>query len=195
LVMPTHTDGRGDNGRVFDVRRSPSRTGILSELLRRRPGARRSLHPLYSVCAKGPLAERLVADHHREPPKAFGLYSPYAKLAELDAQVLGIGLPPGHTTLLHVVEDVRPEKFPRLYSGQTAEFVAVDEAGRRFALSARRFVPRMLAKRDVMRVVRHLSEEAMRSITLCGVVAFVASAGRLLDEHFALTDQGITMYG
>jgi len=42
---------------VFDVRRQPSETGLLTELFRRRKGVRRSLHPVHSVIALGPQAD------------------------------------------------------------------------------------------------------------------------------------------
>src|SRR2546428_309688 len=40
----------------FDVRRTPSQMGLVTELFRRRPDVVRSLHPAHSVCAFGPLA-------------------------------------------------------------------------------------------------------------------------------------------
>src|SRR5271167_1999202 len=46
---------------AFDVKRTPSEMGLLSEIFRRTPGVLRSLHPTHSVCAIGPLAERLTA--------------------------------------------------------------------------------------------------------------------------------------
>ena len=49
----------------FDVRRAPSRMGLLSEMFRRTPGVVRSLHPTHSVCAVGPLAAQLTCEHHR----------------------------------------------------------------------------------------------------------------------------------
>lgn len=195
LVMPSHTDDRGKNGCLFDVRKSPVRTGIVCELFRRQAGVRRSLHPMYSVCAKGPLADALVADHHHDPFRPYGPRSPYARLAQQDAQIVGLGLPPGYTTFLHVVEDMKPERFAGIYSGKTTQFVVIDERERPFAFPVRRFHPRMLAKRDVMRVARHLSEKACRGFSIHGVPAFLAHAKPLLDEHLALTDRGITMYG
>jgi Aminoglycoside 3-N-acetyltransferase len=40
-------------GEIFDVRKTPSYTGILTEFARRQRGALRSLHPTKSVCALG----------------------------------------------------------------------------------------------------------------------------------------------
>ena len=41
-------------GRVFDVRRTPSYAGLLTEFARKQPAAVRSLHPTKSVAAIGP---------------------------------------------------------------------------------------------------------------------------------------------
>ncbi|NJS39886.1 MAG: AAC(3) family N-acetyltransferase [Rhodobacteraceae bacterium] len=49
----------------FDAKRTPSEMGLLTELFRRAPGAKRSLHPTHSVTALGPLAEQLTATHHQ----------------------------------------------------------------------------------------------------------------------------------
>jgi aminoglycoside 3-N-acetyltransferase len=63
-------------GKVFDVRRSPSYTGLLSEFARRQKGAIRSLHPTKSVCAIGPDAEELTRTHHNSP-YPYDTCSPY----------------------------------------------------------------------------------------------------------------------
>ena len=52
---------------VFDVRRTPTAMGLLSEMARRQSDAMRSLHPTHSVVAVGPLAGELVATHHCDP--------------------------------------------------------------------------------------------------------------------------------
>src|SRR5438876_10318607 len=49
---------------VFDVRRTPSYTGLLTEFARRQRNAIRSLHPTKSVCAIGPAAKEITATHH-----------------------------------------------------------------------------------------------------------------------------------
>src|SRR5947209_7822942 len=50
-------------GEVFDVRRTPSYTGLLTEIARRDRNALRSLHPTKSVCAIGQHAKELVSTH------------------------------------------------------------------------------------------------------------------------------------
>src|SRR6266446_7131569 len=77
-------------GRVFDVRRTPSYTGILSEFARRQRQAVRSLHPTKSVCAIGPAAKELTATHHLSP-YPYDTNSPYYKLIEHEGRIIGLG--------------------------------------------------------------------------------------------------------
>src|SRR5229473_1182565 len=50
----------------FDLRRTPSRMGLVTELFRRTKGVVQSRHPVYRVAALGPLAEALTQVHHAE---------------------------------------------------------------------------------------------------------------------------------
>jgi aminoglycoside 3-N-acetyltransferase len=80
---------------------SPLATGAVAEALRRLPGARRSMHPLYSFVAVGQGAEvALSAQNLAEP------LGPIAHLAESDrgADVLLIGLDHTANTAIHYAE-------------------------------------------------------------------------------------------
>jgi len=96
-------------GEIFDVRNTPSGTGRITELIRKQPDARRSLHPTHSVAAIGPRASWLVEAHHRDP-RSFGPLSPFGRLLEADGYVLGLGIDLGPVTFYHVAEDLGP--FP-----------------------------------------------------------------------------------
>ncbi len=85
----------------FVYETSPSEQGVLAEHLRRQPGAVRSVHPLFSVCAQGPLAEALCAN---ASPAAFGHDSPFARLLQLDALILCLGVDLRAMTFVHHVE-------------------------------------------------------------------------------------------
>src|SRR2546428_7026557 len=54
-------------GEVFDIRRTPSYAGLLTEFARKQPTAVRSLHPTKSVSAIGPLARELNGTHQNSP--------------------------------------------------------------------------------------------------------------------------------
>ena len=81
---------------------APTRTGALTEVFRRRPGAVRSLHPTYSVAAIGEGAVALLEGHERAGATAAD--SPLDRLAAFGGLVLLLGV--GHTanTTAHVGE-------------------------------------------------------------------------------------------
>src|ERR671933_1181666 len=64
--------------------------GVIAELFRTWPGARRSEHPTRSFAALGPNAEMLTAEHPLTD--VFGSDSPLGKLYDLDGHILIIGL-------------------------------------------------------------------------------------------------------
>jgi aminoglycoside N3'-acetyltransferase len=115
VAMPTFTmiGGMADTlrvGTVFDIVNTPSGTGRITEVFRKRLGARRSLHPTHSVAAIGPRASWLVDGHHLDV-FAFGPCSPFGRLLEADGFILGLGVDLGPVTFYHVVEDLGV--FPR----------------------------------------------------------------------------------
>ena len=90
---------------IFDHEKTPSNVGAISETFRRSPGVERSVHPTHSVCAIGPLAEELTAEHHMDRTPV-GLYSPFRKLVERDGLVLFLGCGLRPNTLMHGVEEI-----------------------------------------------------------------------------------------
>jgi aminoglycoside 3-N-acetyltransferase len=94
----------------YDAERTPTRgMGAIPELMRTWPGARRSAHPHVSFAAVGPSAETIVGEHPLDD--ALGDQSPLARLYELDAWVLLLGVGHVSNTSLHLAEyrsGVRP---------------------------------------------------------------------------------------
>jgi aminoglycoside 3-N-acetyltransferase len=62
----------------------------------------RSNHPHLSFAARGPLAEQITANHSLE--YSLGEHSPLARLYELDAWVLLLGVKHDNNTSLHLAE-------------------------------------------------------------------------------------------
>lgn len=105
LIMPTHTWSTvGSDQPVFHETLSPSTTGLITEELRRRPSAVRSLHPTHSVAALGRGAVEFCRGHElRSTPCSHS--SPYGRLVAAAGQVLLIGVGLESFTLMHAFEE------------------------------------------------------------------------------------------
>jgi aminoglycoside 3-N-acetyltransferase len=88
----------------FDVEKSASLTGAISEAFRHLPAAKRSLSPTHSFAAIGEGAEELLAGHESVHP--FGRGSPLWKLYERNAWVLLLGVDHRANSTIHLAEDV-----------------------------------------------------------------------------------------
>lgn len=127
LVIPTHTwEWMNAGCRVFDSRTTPSCVGVLPEIFRFMPGVVRSLHPTHSVAALGPRAVDLTAGHeHSTTPCGPG--TPYARLLEMDAQILFLGATLASNTCFHTIEAMGG--FPQLMRNEVPVFDIIDTAG------------------------------------------------------------------
>ncbi len=97
--------------KIFDVKKTPSRMGIISELFRRMPEVSRSVHPTHAVAACGTLADKLLAKHH-DCITPCGRQSPYGRLLEVDGKILLLGTGIGVLTFFHTVEDILEKHLP-----------------------------------------------------------------------------------
>lgn len=119
-----------ENG-LFELTQTPSRTGFISECLRRDPGSFRSMHPTHSVTGWGRLARSLTAGH--EMTTALGPDSPLHKAAKQGAAILMIGCDLTACSLIHVAEAlVRPPYLGKVaYPGYDRALTLIDENGAR----------------------------------------------------------------
>ena len=76
--------------------------GAVAEALLRHPASVRSAHPASSFMAHGPMAAEIVAMH--DLGDAFGDTSPLARLYDLDARIVLLGVGHGNNTSLHLAE-------------------------------------------------------------------------------------------
>jgi aminoglycoside 3-N-acetyltransferase len=113
----------------FDVRKTVSHMGIISETFRRRPGVLRSLHPSNPVLAFGPRADWVVEGHeNRRQPCGPG--TPFEKLAELRGKVLFYDASIFTQTFFHYLEDMLEDRlaFP-LFREELLEANVIDYSG------------------------------------------------------------------
>jgi aminoglycoside N3'-acetyltransferase len=86
----------------FDVVKTPSNLGLLSETFRTLKGVRRGANPVFSVCAGGPLAETLTA--RQEYCEGWGPGSSLKLTVEHGAKLVGLGVSLNTTALCSVVD-------------------------------------------------------------------------------------------
>lgn len=106
LCMPAFPHNKYNTDRVFDVRTDKTAAGLLAETFRKRPGVKRSLNQLHSVCALGPKADYIVGEHHLSRT-CFDEHSPFYKIYELGGVSICLGLPDYFIgTCAHVTESL-----------------------------------------------------------------------------------------
>lgn len=113
----------------MDIRRSPSRMGLLSEVFRRSPGVVRSASPTHPLLAWGRGALDFIAQHDRALVP-FGKDSPFARLMARDGKVLVMDGSFSVITFTHFIEDriASSLSFP-LYEPQDMVGLLIDESG------------------------------------------------------------------
>jgi aminoglycoside 3-N-acetyltransferase len=177
---------------VFDARRTPSQMGLLSELFRRRPGVRRSLHPTASVSALGPLADELVSGHHLAET-TFGPGTPFAVMAERRTAVMGLGTEYFRSlSQVHAAEDLLGDRYPLTLRPGTVpvDLVAADGAVHRYQLQ----VAETPFRRRLERLELLLGPEELVRWRFHGVPIFVTSAARVTEALSAAALAGETIY-
>ncbi|MDE6408569.1 MAG: AAC(3) family N-acetyltransferase [Anaeroplasmataceae bacterium] len=115
VILPTHSwSSITKNNDVFDVKKTPSCVGALTNLALADAEFKRSLHPTHSVCAYGKKKEEyLKLDLNQSTP-----VSPtgcFGSLWKMDAKILFLGAPLSKNTLIHSIEEEMnvPDRFTK----------------------------------------------------------------------------------
>lgn len=118
LVVPTFSYSYFQ-GEVYDVEKTPSLMGVLSEMVRSHPSAVRSLDPNFSMAAIGPAAETLM---HRDILHSFGPASIYDKLMQADFRVLLLGVDYTALALFMHLEKIHAVRYrhDKTFTGTTS---------------------------------------------------------------------------
>jgi len=179
---------------VFDVRKTPSYTGVLTEFARRQAGALRSLHPTKSVCAIGPNAS-LLTKTHQDSPYPYDRNSPYYKLIEVGAKIIGLGVSTSNLSFVHCADDALKADFPvQPYVPQLFEARCIDREGKTVVVKT---FAHDLSKMDnnIPRYMRtHISPAACRDLRIKGRKFFIADAKSLFEAMLGHAKQGVTIY-
>jgi len=149
------------NLKSFDVRKTPSMMGLVSEYFRHRSGVLRSLHPTHPVLAYGPGAEAIVAGHE-DCLYPCGPGTPFDKLADLDGKVTFFNVPFATFTFFHYLEHlVSPEMPFSLYTEQPFHVPVVDRHGERRTVTTYVFSPDAIRRRRFEVLERELRRRGL----------------------------------
>jgi aminoglycoside 3-N-acetyltransferase len=190
LAMPAFPIDQNPD-RLFLVDRAAVSTGLLCEVFRRGPNTRRSIHLGSSVCAIGPNADFLVKDHHLTA-MPWGRESPFFRLGEVDARMLGIGAGFNFMTPLHTAECLLFEEIPffrHVFDG-TIRYRWKTAAGE---TGEHEFMRRIGDIRP-HRLRRHFGPDICVDAKISNLRVLAANAKPFIERAVTLGRSGITMY-
>lgn len=201
VVFPTYPNHRISSyewlqqGNVFDIRKTPSYTGILTEFARRQRKAVRSLHPTKSVCAIGSAATELTATHHASP-YPYDTNSPYYKLIAGGGKIIGLGATTNYISFGYCVDDAFKDKFPvRVYHPELFKATCLNYQGETVTVETYAHDMTTTAHPDMPAWMRtYVSEDACRDLIVHGMKFFRADAPRLFSEMMELARRDIIAY-
>jgi aminoglycoside 3-N-acetyltransferase len=180
---------------VFDVQRTPSQMGIISELFRRMPGVRRSVHPTHSVAAWGAKAEQLISDHFMAETPC-GRYTPYGRLLAVAGKLLFLGTSVEAMTFFHTVEEELEEAMPfSPFTRDTFVLASKDANGILRTTTTRLFDPAYSHRRRISKLVPALATSGHWKHTRVGNLEItLLNAVDVLQVTKMLCEQGIYCY-
>jgi len=174
--------------KTFDVRKTPSHMGMVSESFRRREGVRRSFHPTHPVLAFGPNAEWIVADHEKCLYPC-GPGSPFEKLTQIGGKVVFFHVPFPTLTLFHYMEHLVEKSLPfALYANEVFEVPSIDAAGNMRIVKTRVFSTEAVRRRRPLMLMKELDEHHLIKRGRVGnsrLMCFAAADGVACTERMA----------
>ncbi len=194
VAMPTYpTTGLSqeylDENPFFDWRRTPSRSGLLTEVFRRMPGTERSLHPTHSLAARGAVAHWLTHGHE-ECETPFDEHSPYQKLLDANAFVLSIG----HfddTPLRHLADHAVQDQIPYpIYTDRATKVRVIAKDGTEHVIMVRAHNPALRC--DFRIVLPLMAREGLLKMSRVGrVPVFLFRLRPYVEAYRRYYEQGL----
>ena len=180
---------------VFDVARTPSRTGLLTELFRRSSGVVRSVHPTHSVALWGHDAHLLAKDHYRATTPC-GEGTPFAALLERNGKILLLGADIDSLTFYHMIEEAIEPRLPQSpFTQQVYSLKSMLENGSVVRTETRLFEPAVSRRRNLQKLVPELKRlRAWRQRRVGPLVMTLLDAKDVHAAVVAMLDRGVYCY-
>lgn len=97
---------------IFDMERTKSGMGILTNIFSKMPGVVKSIHPIKAVCVWGKNAKEIISNHENSTTP-FYWDSPYGKYLKIHSKSLGLGLK--NIPIFHAFEDILSKPYDTYY--------------------------------------------------------------------------------
>lgn len=108
IIVPTFSF-KTINNKFFDIKKTPSEMGLISELVRKNPLSVRTGHPVYSFAVIGS-KKNLFENLDNED--AFSIYSPFKIIHNINCKIAIMDLPDSKSmTFYHYIEQMNSVKY------------------------------------------------------------------------------------
>jgi aminoglycoside 3-N-acetyltransferase len=200
LVMPAFYFGDPDIGGAretfavrprFDVKKTPSQMGLVTEMFRRSKGVLHSRHPVYRVSAAGPLARELTSGHEHARTQA-GRGTPFDFMARHNTLIIGIGKPIEVLTHVHHAEDLLGDDFPVPRARSERLGITLVDGAEEFPFD----LPQssLTWHRNMWKLRSIMGPEQLREWTFHHVPLFAARAHEVTALLTEAAKRGVTIY-
>ena len=200
LMMPTMTFtgtavAYARTNPLFDVARTPSRMGLLTELFRRSPGVMRSVHPTHPVAIWGNDADAIGTGHHlaRTP---CGVGTPFEALLKRHGKIVLLGTDISVLTFFHLLEEVLERELSVApFTEEVFHLRSKTGDGQILDTNCRLFEPTVSRRRNLHRMVPYLKKSGVwREARVGGLKITVLAAADVDEVVRSMNKQGINCY-
>jgi len=144
-----------DSLEEFDLASAKNAMGNISNMIMKKEGCKRSLHPTHSVIAIGKNSD-FYTTNHELCSTPFCQESPYYKLTQNNGKILMFGVNLNSVTNFHVYEDILGEFLPvNVYTSKNYQIPCTDD-NVKIVVTTKAHNPFLSAKRDCERARKHL---------------------------------------
>ena len=180
---------------LFDVARTPSRMGLLTELFRRSPGVVRSIHPTHPVAIWGHDANVIATGHHLAQTPC-GVGTPFEALLKRHGKIVLLGTDISALTFYHVLEEVIERDLPLgPFTDEVFHLRSRPRDGLIFDTNGRLFEPAVSRRRNLYKMVPYLKKSgAWREARVGGLKITVLAAADVDEVVRSMNKQGIHCY-
>lgn len=179
---------------TFNIKKTPSYMGILSELARRHPKAIRSLHPTKSVVAIGKYAKELTTGHQNSI-YPYDSNSPYFKINKYNAKIIGFGVSTVNLSCVHCVDDFMKYDYPVFpYEDEIFEAKCIDYDNNSVIVKTYAHDMNKMGFNLPKFMKKYINKDICEDLEIEGMKFFKADANQLFEKMISLAENGITIY-